>query len=272
MMLSETFESIADFAYRADQYDINPHARTWSFDLPVSETNGFDYPSAMECARNGGAWIEGAQNLARIQFSTDIDTTEIKREFFTSPVGFMPNVPAAINGLPDSMINTRRAPKPFKRLTICVNVSKSHKVTDREALNRGRAILSLIEALELDGFSVELWAYIGIERTPYSNGPCAEGFIKIKSMNESVNYPATAFAFCSNFIFRRVWFRYIESSGMWNLSNEAHGYPRDATDYKQAQFDVYFSAMSESAIWLNADSARDAIVKMAAAQLKKRAQ
>lgn len=271
-MLSETFESIADFAYRAEENPRHQQAYDASVMSSPENTNGMDYERAMECARNGGAWIEGAQNLARIQFNTDIDTTEIKREFFTSPVGFMPNVPAAINGLPDSMINSRRAPKPFKRLTICVNVSKSHRVTDQEALNRGRAILSLIEALELGGFSVELWAYIGIARAYDDISPIAEGFIKIKGTNEAVNYPATAFAFCSNAILRRVWFRYIEGSELWDLSNHNHGYPRDANNEKQAQFDVYFLSMTESAIWLNANSARDAIVKMAAAQLKKRAQ
>jgi hypothetical protein len=186
------------------------------------DTNGFSLIDAIDCAIDGGYWEQGARDLENCH--VDVDFTSIKRSIETSVAGFSPIVPHAIIGLPNSMMNSVKARKPSRVLKIGVNCARPHSVSESEALNRGRAILAVIQYLEQSGYSLELWAYWrNVSRHDLMLK--ADINVKIKASNERLNVASLAFAICSTAFNRRLCWRFAESCPKsWRLSTKKHRY------------------------------------------------
>lgn len=263
------FDSVSDFG----QYLKSLGERT-SGALDQSEKwdnyacNDFTLTQSIDCAIRGGAWQQGAQDLANVTFEHDAQFESELRTFESAPVGFMPNVPSAINGLPDSMFAMRKERAPSKLIKIGVHNSISHKVSPEQALNRGRALLAVIERLELMGYCVELWAISNCK-----GGSTYHQFLvetRVKAGNESPNMPAMAFAFCSTLFTRRLIFRAIESAPFAReLTEDAYGYPLDLIGQPRAAYNVYFPPLfSDEYQWRTPESARNHILKSITQQLQ----
>lgn len=79
--------------------------------------------------------------------------------------GFIPNVPAAIAGHPESMFRRGfiESPSIMAPLTVYVETAVSAGVTQQQLINRGVAILAFVLAMELvrpvDLYAVSLWSH-----------------------------------------------------------------------------------------------------------------
>ena len=268
MKVNYTFNSIAEFGMKLKALGDSrvPGARDSSVSsFSEKETNGFNLSRAIDCAVKGGAWADGAKDLASVEFDYDGQFESEIKSFECGPMGFMPLVPNAIMGLPNSMISMRKTAKPSKIIKIGVHNTLSSGVKVNQGLNRGRAILSVIERLELLGFSIELWA-ISASRE-YISAPICEFniYTRIKAANEAPNLAATAFCLCSTAYTRRLFFRLLESDKELGavLSKDSYGQPMNLTGEEKSKFDVYFPFLDyQDSAWDSPNSARNKVLNM----------
>lgn len=268
MKINYRFNSIAEFGLKLK--GLGDKRVKGAKDSSVSsfsekETNGFNLSRAIDCAVKGGAWADGAKDMAAIKFEYDSKFEGEIKSFEFGPMGFMPIVPNAIIGLPNSMIGMRKETRPTKIIKIAVHNTISSGVSVNQTLNRGRAILAVIERLELLGFSIELWG-VNASRE-YISAPTCEFniYTRIKAADESPNFPATAFCLCSTAYTRRLFFRLLESDEKIGaaLSKDCYGQPRNLDKEEKAQFDVYFPFLdSQDTAWDNPNSARNKVLTM----------
>lgn len=229
------FNSVSDFGdFIAGLESRQLGADIASEALGTQHTNGFSLAEAITCAQAGGNWSEGARNLRAVKISdNDFKSDLLRPQFKSDVIGAFPIVPAFLAGVPDSMGALEYSEQKEKLITISVNSSVYHGVTDEQSLARGRAILAAVEALTLNGYAVELWTHY---RTKWQ-GIAVEIQICIKQSDQNISLASLAFALCSNAFQRRLCFRYIESSPTaWQLSAE-HGYG-SGFDTDNVNFDV----------------------------------
>ncbi len=235
------FNSISECGEYCRTLGINPGAA--SYDYPPSASNGFIYGTAIDSALSGGAWPEGAQDLSAVCVAGDFQKPLSVRRVHAAECGFIPLIPNALMGLPDSLLTITREQKEFRVLRIGVNVGRLYSLSERATLARGRAILRLVNALEAIGYKTEIIALW----VNSANGQRANIQTMVKPINEAPNLSALAFCFCSFAFQRRL---------MWRIA-EAH-YPIIAANnygngqgYKGTKFDVYFPYADDNENWLD---------------------
>ena len=203
---------------------------------------GLGFNGAVALGRTGG-WAEGAAMIRQGMFELASDnaralggTTEL------AVVGARPCVPAYLAGSPASMWRHTDENEGTRRvLRVGVHVGRSAYVTAEEILNRGVAVLSLIDDIEASGVRVELWAVWRQAKT--SAAPDSHQCdIMIKGAGDTWNPEAAAFALCHPAFSRRLCFRSMEMPGGGNIPgyglNTRTSYPDD--------FDVYVPRMTYS--------------------------
>ena len=125
-----------------------------------------------------------------------------------APVGAFPCIPAYSAGVPENMfVATDDAPpvsQPIVR--IAVNMTASAWVDAEEIINRGAAIVTLIDRIQSSGRRVELIAFLH----------CREGrnqyafSVTIKRPEEPVDMDRIGLAFATPIMLRRYFFRVME--------------------------------------------------------------
>lgn len=200
-------------------------------------TNGFTFDTALECALHGGNWAEGAQNLLSVELKdSDWSKESLKPQLKQCVAGAVPLVPVWLAGQPDNMLTTEFEHIPSKIIKIGVHVGRSYNIKDEESLNRGRAILACIDALEAQGYSCELWAVW--RNAPKSGLSCSNISVCLKQSNEAYSPASVAFALCSTAFQRRLCWRLIESCPKsWGLATKSNKYGHGGSAYL-ADFDI----------------------------------
>tara|TARA_R110002153_G_scaffold274037_1_gene446795 strand:+ start:34645 stop:35481 length:837 start_codon:yes stop_codon:yes gene_type:complete len=158
------FDSITALGAHCDRLQQNNRDRKYGTASTASDDSafygGWSFKKALECAQNGGGWQKGAEMMPRVHVPNltlkgrAIDTPYVDSDV----VGFAPNVPAYINGVPDSMLSFNEAPQGNKLLRVAVAVGRCASTKQKHVLNRGAAIMAVLDQLSRDGYSIELWA------------------------------------------------------------------------------------------------------------------
>ena len=118
-------------------------------------------------------------------------------------------------------------------ITMGVHIGRAGCVTQQEAINRGAAILSLIDDIEHKGFRVELWA---IWRNEWL-GDSADIRIKLKDAAEGWSPHSVAFALCHGGMNRRLIFATVE--GIPGLPELAEGFGVSMNGHPE-DMDIWF--------------------------------
>lgn len=228
-----------------------------SEDMSVSPSwaNGLSYKQAKEIVQNGGYWQEGTKLLNKINAEYE-QAMNLGRgpAIELMPAGFAPDVAEYLSGSPTCMFNQTDdglgvASKPIVK--VGVNVSMTSWVSGEYAMNRGAAIMSLIDLLESNGQRCELWS---LNRTRSSLG-VLDPDTKLEKMCHDVLIkpahriwdPATvAFMMCHPASLRRIGFRLMEVEPGWERVCSGGCYGRnlvfdDIED--QDDWDIYFDAL-----------------------------
>lgn len=129
-----------------------------------------------------------------------------KSKQFNDVLGFQPIVPNAIIGLPQAMVNQKRFPKKVKTVDVFVNASTACGVDKEDMALRGAFTLSAIDALERDGYRVNL--YVG--KLSW-DGRVVGGFINIKKAEHPMNLAKIAYYVVNPSYLRRTLFRLCEN-------------------------------------------------------------
>lgn len=125
-------------------------------------------------------------------------------------VGFMPNVPRAIKGYPDSMFSHREVNKTETRNTIHIiySMSSCAGTSGNQLLQAGLAILKMAMILDKSNIRTK------IDLVPFESY-CDNTYIGctvgIKDYRQSFNFSKMAYPIANPSFFRRHGFRYLET-------------------------------------------------------------
>ena len=223
------------------------------------------FKQAMKIARNGGDFPEGAKDIKPAQLNlSDFDMHLIKLpQPVNSVVGHRPDVAAYMANSPMSMIKFTQHDQPNRLIKIFVNVCKTWDIQAETSLNRGNAILSVINALEAEGYSTEIWA--GMRAG--SDGYTTSYDVCIKSSTAHYSLDSIAYAIANDGFLRRVLFAAAELSiklanhnltkAIHHLANNSWGYDSGLT---YPDYDLAFGYLSEnSGRWTTSNSLQKVI-------------
>lgn len=144
-----------------------------------------------------------------------------------SPVGYVPNVPNALKGLPESMITKEKKEGKRKVITIYYfNVGNACRETSW-FLKAGIALLSTIQLIEMAGIQVDL--RLGFDGSEGSN-QSVFGILKVKDFNERFNLQKICFPMAHPSMLRRIAFKWLETVPGLTDTRYQHGYGRSYSE------------------------------------------
>lgn len=121
---------------------------------------GLSMEEAIEKALAGGDWQEGADAMPRIHVPHETLTGAPlpEQQLYNNVQGFAPNVPAYLANTPDNMMDFEYVETGTKLLRVAVHVGRIYSAEQSEILNRGAAIIAVLDQLQGEGYSLEVWA------------------------------------------------------------------------------------------------------------------
>lgn len=138
-------------------------------------------------------------------------------------VGYAPCVPAAILGLPNSMISTDRKPMKRKTLSILYSIGANCDTKADWFTQAGAAMLSAVDIIERSGIQTEIW----MNFFPSQNGDeLTFPTVKIKSYGERYSVQKISFPIANPSMFRRIGFKWLETTPDITQKGFSSGYGR----------------------------------------------
>lgn len=132
-----------------------------------------------------------------------------KRVIKTGVAGFIPHVPNAIIGLPNSMIYSKRIAQKAKTIEIIYNNSVTSDVTADTMVRAGAAVLACVKQLEADGYRVKLTA--SFKGSCSSNNEYHIVSVALKNYGEGLDVQKLCFPLAHPSAMRRLGFRWFET-------------------------------------------------------------
>lgn len=263
------FDSVSAFGAYIKELDAKPrHYRAATESIAAPKETRWDldlgYDRARDYAVRGGSWVRGASDLLRAkapdtpELTTLID--DLKLELVPQggavDVGeFLQNSPECFYGIEEQQVE--------KNITrVVVSTSSAASVDASDMLNRGRAILSLVDALERNNCSVELVALVGYQRD--LNGRTGmEGYITVKQAGEPWTATSAAFALAHPAMSRRLGFRLLESCkpAIW-LTKKGYG---NGGVRQREEGEIYFGRVDNGGCYNTPQKALKTVIKLARA-------
>jgi hypothetical protein len=224
---------------------------------------GFTLEQAIECGLSGGNWQEGADAMPRLELPHEtLSGAPLPEPTMGSDiVGFSPCVPNYLAGQPDSMLSMSDIPAGDKLIKVGVHVGRQSAVTQEHILNRGAAILSVLNQLQLEGYAVELTA---LWRNSDSDGSASIETI-VKGATDFWSPEAVSFAICHAGFQRRLCWRVAESlQGAKHTGNGyGNGMKTDLSD-----FDISFPYITDDEARKHYRTSDKAVARVKAQALK----
>lgn len=139
----------------------------------------------------------------------------------TAIIGYAPCVPAAILGLPNSMISAERKPMKRKTLSILYSVGANSGTSADWFTEAGAAMLSAVDIIERSGIQTEIW----MNFYPAQGGnELTFPTVKIKSYGERYSIQKISFPIANPSMFRRIGFKWLETTPSITQKGFSYGY------------------------------------------------
>jgi hypothetical protein len=264
------FDSIGELGARVNELQTNRDRRRCGNESTNIYNSSFygdmGIGAAIEMADAGGNWQEGADAMPVINIDHKaLNGGEVETPtMFNNIQGFAPNVPGFLSGTPDSMLDMHEPLAGTKLLRVAVHVGRTHKAGQAQVLNRGAAIMAVLDQLSREGYSIELWAIW--RNNDWEDTASVETCIK-----HGTDYwtpSSVAFALAHVAFQRRLCWRVAESmtDGGQNLTDGGYG-SGDGADF--SDFDLSYGYMTAPSDYRTTTSAIDNIKASTLAQLAK---
>jgi len=190
-------------------------------------------------------WREGRSKLAdSTEFAKAVTRQGVSEAWQHAPAGAFPHVPAYCAGIAECMMTPpgeeQRTSLPI--VTIAVNIGAAHFTSTSVMINRGAAIVALIDSIEAQGQRVEL---ICCTRSIlHNNGGPLDIRVTVKRADEHVDLDRIAFTMAHPSMLRRMKFRIME----FTLPDREYGYgtPADLHDDDFEHGTMYIPKFSHS--------------------------
>lgn len=161
-------------------------------------------------------------------------------------VGFQPNVPNYLLGLPNDMINQvpKKISQKILNIVLCMSVSAGVSADILQSI--GMKYMQVIDLLEKSGYRVNLYiAHAGEER-----GEKDICLVRIKTDREPFNIKKCVFPIAHPSMFRRIMFRWIECCDVdIELTGGWGGYGRPIQNKEYIQEVVEKNLKSNFIVW-----------------------
>lgn len=248
-----TFDSISEYgryvAAAERRQDAGDSSRSNSASAEWDLGWGFD--RTVETALQGGKWADGAKRLrAALDEQLALIAKAPAAEEVLSVAGYLPDVPAMLSGHPAHMwtvVEDEQASRNDRVVRIAVNASYGSMVNGQCVLNRGAAILAMIDEMEAAGLRVELISSYCATYACTEDGREWYANVIVKQAAECWSVDSVAFAICHPAFSRRLGFALKESC--------EHAAPMTRSDYGNGvgckgdssmdAIDIFFPRMSE---------------------------
>ncbi len=259
-VVNETFQSINDLAAYIHANPMITHGKS-SHDEGRSQSwdMGMGYDDAIRRTGMGGFWKEGADKIKRKMFHITEGQSQGMADVINHDAsGYMPDVQEFLKGNPANMLNESdedglgQAARPI--IKIGLNPFASAGVDAEHMMNRGVAILGLIDFLESRNQRCELWVLNRIQdrRTSFfdfgegdgEEQPEVQFDVLIKKADEQWNPSSVAFCMSHPAWSRRIGFRLIESKKEMDRATQGgYGFsPKHMEDMDD--YDIFFGYMT----------------------------
>lgn len=234
----------------ADEHDSDRNSENFAGTKNFSE--------AAELFRNG--WDAGLEKIKAGKwgdFSSPAPRALVRNYY----VGACPNVPRALQGLPDAMRQVYRTPQKQKVITVFVDMCVSGMMDKEKYQKIGGYIYQAIKAIEEQGTRVEI--ITGFADRINQNRRAAEELIicpeiTLKKASETLDAGRLSFALVHVGMFRRLCFKYIETcpcellngSRAGDYSPRGYGIVAMANKEIAEKFEKYMKKTHENAVVL----------------------
>lgn len=225
---------ITDSRFNNMQVNLGGHSASWCGVASYDEALKFleeGYQPTVDKLKSGiRASLQGTGK--RISFHNDI-------------VGYAPIVPLAIQGVPNSMINSRMKPIKAKVIDIYYNMTASSGTSSESIIQAGVKMLSAIISLEQQGYRFNLYAL----QTYYERNDCYILKIKVKDAMQPIDLKRISFPFTHTGFFRVIgfdWYSKCPKAKYISFYGRSIDYVYDMTNYVKELFGnnaVWFSSV-----------------------------
>lgn len=183
-----------------------------------SFTNTSNYEEAESLLRNG--WDYMAKQLnKKLEAKTKGMSVGTRNKMVYDVAGYQASVPRYLQGIPTSMVNSKRVPAKQKVVTINKSIAYRCGTSTQEIIEESVKALQIIKKIESQGMKVNLNVVIGVtsqfEKRPGGalNFGAGEKFVikvRVKNSNERLNVSKLAFCLVNPSMYRRIGFRFFE--------------------------------------------------------------
>ena len=234
-----TYPSITAFARHCEALgDNRPDAAgSSSTQRPRVEWDmGVSYPQALEMALHGGDWAEGARDLQSVSIDRAAQSMAqvIEPAIVQDVTGGGLDIGEYLADSPECFFRLEDAEhsRPIVKIGVCT--VPCGNIEAHQMMNHGRAIIALVEALELQQYSVEL---VSMFVSRESKNVYREE-TTIKQAGEPWAASTVAFALAHPAFTRRLGFRALESDpDCWEHSQTGYG---DGRIKRPEGYDIFF--------------------------------
>ena len=233
-IITEEFSNISNLIDALEQRQVNKVFSHDSLDSQKIE-NGKDpwsgtktYSDAVHLLAYGYDDI-----LEQIKTSLNVPVRNIENARIprNDVVGYLPNVPNALQGLPNSMINIKTVKKSAKVINLIYAPVANASFDPDTFITNGVKILNAINTLELNGIRVNLKIAFKFSRCGSEH---VLATVSVKHESEQLNIKKICFPIAHPAMLRRIGFKWLEttkkiSSSSWTIS---YGQSANDSDFK----------------------------------------
>lgn len=233
----ERFESLDTFMKVIDSRPKNEKMKyaNSSRDGSKSFTGTKNFEEALDLLKNG---YEKPLEKIKSEVTRDlkISQSRARRTPRNAVVGFVPNVPNYLLGVPEQMITIHQTPQKVKAISISYYIGNNCGTDARELEDAGIKILNVINRLELSGVRVNLDI---IALCTSTNGEWQIASVNVKDYKEQLDIKKLCFPIAHPSMFRRLGFAWLERSA--DMTNDfSIGYGRSATKKDEEKLSEMF--------------------------------
>lgn len=146
-------------------------------------------------------------------------------------VGFIPNVPNALRGVPQSMITVEKQPQKRRVLSIMYSNCTCGGTDADEMIEAGTALLSAINIIELSGIRTRL--KVAFMTADDRHGEFIFPTVRVKDFDEQFNLQKLCFPLVHPSMLRRIGFKYLETAPKLKGSYPGYGHVTSFSDLKE---------------------------------------
>ena len=166
-----------------------------------------DWPEAIKFAISGHPAARAAIGAVTVKV-----TSAPEPLWDVAPVGAFPCIPAYAAGVPEDMFTQSEDAPPVRSpiVRIAVNMSAASNVPAQHIVNRGAALVALIDRIQGAGRRVELIAFFHSSQEYDGSGDTYIWSVTVKRPEEQVDMDRIGLALATPIMLRRFFFRVME--------------------------------------------------------------